>query len=239
MSKLRSISTSFWSDPFIEDLSVSEKLLYLYLITNEKTNMLGIYEVSIRKISFETGIDKPTVEKALKHFETLGKVKYIDNYIILVKFLKHQNFNTNMKKSAIDVYLNLPKSLIDNSLNLDKNKPLESFERLSKHLGMVRKVEVEYEVEVEDEVEKNKIEERKLKFANTLKPFLDTYGKEMIKDFYEYWTEPNKSNTKFKQELEKTWSLERRLKTWANNDFKGKSKQEQPKKLPPQKIVLM
>lgn len=64
----------------------------------------------------------------------------------------------------------------------------------------------------------NKIESRKLKFADTLKPFLETYGKEMIRKFYDYWTEPNKSNTKFKMELEKTWSLERRLETWASRE---------------------
>lgn len=63
------------------------------------------------------------------------------------------------------------------------------------------------------------IESRKLKFANTLKPFVDIYGRDIIKEFYEYWTEPNKSNTKFKQELLKTWSLERRLKTWTKNDI--------------------
>jgi hypothetical protein len=62
------------------------------------------------------------------------------------------------------------------------------------------------------------IEERKLKFANTLKPFLNTYGNEMLRAFYKYWTEPNKSNTKFKMELQKTWSVERRLETWAKND---------------------
>ena len=64
----------------------------------------------------------------------------------------------------------------------------------------------------------NKIESRKLKFADTLKPFLEVYGKEMIRKFYDYWTEPNKSNTKFKMELEKTWSLERRLETWATRE---------------------
>jgi len=74
----------------------------------------------------------------------------------------------------------------------------------------------------------NKIEERKLKFASTLKPFLQTYGKMMLNDFYAYWTEPNKSNTKFKQELEKTWSVERRLETWAKNDF-GKEKSSEKK----------
>jgi hypothetical protein len=68
-----------------------------------------------------------------------------------------------------------------------------------------------------DNNEKN-IENRKLKFADTLKPFLGKYGSEMLNEFYVYWTEPNKSNTKFRQELEKTWSLEGRLSTWAKND---------------------
>ena len=40
----------------------------------------------------------------------------------------------------------------------------------------------------------------------------------MLNDFYRYWTEPNKSNTKFRYELEKTWDLERRLDTWAKKD---------------------
>lgn len=71
----------------------------------------------------------------------------------------------------------------------------------------------------ENENKINNIEERKLKFASTLEPFLETYGKEFLNDFYKYWTEPNKSNTKFKQELERTWSLERRLETWAKNDI--------------------
>ena len=39
----------------------------------------------------------------------------------------------------------------------------------------------------------------------------------------EYWTEPNKSCTKMRFELEKTWSLGRRLKTWNRNGF-GKKK---------------
>ena len=75
MSKLRSINTAIWSDTWFEDLTPNEKLLFIYLITNEKTNMLGVYEASVKKISFETGINKETVSKALKGFETIGKVK--------------------------------------------------------------------------------------------------------------------------------------------------------------------
>lgn len=74
---------------------------------------------------------------------------------------------------------------------------------------------------------KNNIDERKLKFASTLEVYLSQYGRDLLKDFYLYWTEPNKSNTKFRQELEKTWNLERRLNTWAKNDknFNNNKKQ--------------
>ena len=71
----------------------------------------------------------------------------------------------------------------------------------------------------------NSIDIRKLKFADTLKPFLDKYGKEMVRKFYDYWTEPNKSNTKFKQELQKTWDVKRRLDSWSSNNFDNKKQQ--------------
>jgi len=155
MSKLRSVSTAFWSDPFIEDLTPSEKLLFLYLITNDKTNMLGIYEVSIKKISFDTGLNKEVIDKALKEFERLSKVKYVKNHIILVNFMKHQNYNTNMKKSAIDIYNDLPNELKDNDLIISKDNPIKGFESLLNHYGMVSKYEVEDEIELEEEKENN------------------------------------------------------------------------------------
>lgn len=85
-------------------------------------------------------------------------------------------------------------------------------------------------VKVNDTVKEN-IDSRKLKFASTLEPFKDVYGISMVGEFFEYWTEPNKSNIKFRQELEKTWSLERRLQTWARNDKgfkKTKTETKQP-----------
>lgn len=151
MSKLRSVSTAFWSDPVVEELNNNEKLLFLYLITNDKTNMLGIFESTVKKMSFETGIKKDEVIKALKHFEKLKKIKYINNYVILINFMRHQNYNTNMKKSAIDTYNQLPNVFKDSKLTPSKDNPLEGFESLLNHYGMVSKVEVEYEEEIEVE----------------------------------------------------------------------------------------
>ena len=83
---------------------------------------------------------------------------------------------------------------------------------------------------------KNNIDARKLKFADTLKPFLQKYGREMLTDFYKYWTEPNKSGTKFKQEMLKTWDTSRRLETWSRNNFGNKKTETQ--EAPQQTIKL-
>lgn len=77
---------------------------------------------------------------------------------------------------------------------------------------------LEVEGKGKEEVEGKDINSRKLKFASTLSEFSNQYNRDLLKSFYDYWTEPNKSNTKFRQELEKTWDLKRRLETWASND---------------------
>lgn len=38
-------------------------------------------------------------------------------------------------------------------------------------------------------------------------------------EFFDYWSEPNKSGTKMRFELEKTWHLNRRIARWVNNGF--------------------
>jgi hypothetical protein len=87
--------------------------------------------------------------------------------------------------------------------------------------------------EKEEEKVEYTIEERKLKFADTLKPFLELYGKEMLNEFYAYWTEHNAKGKKMRFEMEKAWGIERRLATWNKNvQERNKSKEtEEPKEL--------
>jgi len=66
------------------------------------------------------------------------------------------------------------------------------------------------------------ITERKKLFYESLIPFSETYDKATLRDFYEYWTEHGEKDLKFRKEKEKTFGLERRLKTWSNNNFNNK-----------------
>lgn len=63
-----------------------------------------------------------------------------------------------------------------------------------------------------------RLEGRKEDFYNSLIPFVTQYGKDMVRAFFDYWSEPNKSNSKMRYELERTWDLARRLGTWASRD---------------------
>lgn len=68
------------------------------------------------------------------------------------------------------------------------------------------------------------IKQREISFYESLKPYLGDYGKEMLREFYDYWSESNKSKTKMRFESEKTWDLDRRLKRWSNNSFEKNGK---------------
>lgn len=54
----------------------------------------------------------------------------------------------------------------------------------------------------------------------------DTYPKQMVREFWEYWTEHNENGRKMRFEMEKVFSIKRRLATWKRNDLKwyGKKK---------------
>ena len=59
---------------------------------------------------------------------------------------------------------------------------------------------------------------RKDEFGKTLVPYMEKYGKEMIRAFFDYWGELSKSETKMRYEMQKTWKVNLRLATWAKNE---------------------
>jgi len=58
----------------------------------------------------------------------------------------------------------------------------------------------------------------KIEFFNEVMVF-DNFTKEMLNDFFEYWSEPTKKGI-MKKDTMKTWATSRRLKTWAKNESK-------------------
>ena len=58
------------------------------------------------------------------------------------------------------------------------------------------------------------------KFLLEVSAFKELYSVEMLEAFVDYWSEPNKSKTKLRYELQKTFDIARRLKTWSKNENK-------------------
>lgn len=146
MSSNRYISTSFYDDAWVSELDPSEKFMYLYLITNALTNIAGVYKITKKRISFDTGFNIDTVSHILNRFEEVGKACLCNEYMIIPSFPKNQSLNENMKKGLIDIVSKLPEEVIirmdeldysfDISAFLPKDEPFESLSNPSNYSNL-------------------------------------------------------------------------------------------------------
>ena len=66
MGRISSINTGFWTSPqVVDNFTPEERYVYLYCLTNPRTNLCGCYEVSIKTIAFETGMERYEVRDIL------------------------------------------------------------------------------------------------------------------------------------------------------------------------------
>jgi predicted regulator of amino acid metabolism with ACT domain len=91
MSKKRYVNTSFWRDDYISNLDPSEKLLFLYFLTNPDTNISGIYQIPVNIIAADTGFNREMVWKIIERFSKDGKIRYQHGWIAIKNFIKNQN----------------------------------------------------------------------------------------------------------------------------------------------------
>ncbi len=136
MSKKRYLDTKFWSDGYIEELDPTEKLLFLYLLTNERTNVAGVYELPRKIMSVETGIEKSMVDNILARFESDSKIITHEKWIRLLNSDRHQSItNPKIKIGITNVFDKIPQEVKDrlyigyaypsNNLDLDSNLDLD------------------------------------------------------------------------------------------------------------------
>lgn len=89
MASYRTVQIGYWSDPYIEQLPATGKLLYLYLITS-CINNLGVLELTNHRIAFDTGLSEKEVSAQMERLCTDGKVVRDGSAILLVHFVSHQ-----------------------------------------------------------------------------------------------------------------------------------------------------
>jgi len=89
MANYRQIHVRLWKDEWFLDLEPEEKLLFIYLFSNESTSLAGIYKLAFKVICFETGLDADYVQSALDKFAEQGKVRYEDGIVWVVNMRRY------------------------------------------------------------------------------------------------------------------------------------------------------
>lgn len=108
METRRYINVRTWSETWFEDLSATEKLVWIYLNTNSATNMLGTYSTSIRRLAYECHVSEQVVRRSIKKLEVINKLIYQDGYVIIIDWMAQQAMNPSMRIAARKEYDKLP-----------------------------------------------------------------------------------------------------------------------------------
>ena len=185
-----------WTFENPEKINTNHTALYFFII--EHCNRLGWKE----KFGLPTTMAKEAI--GIRSYNT-----YINTLNDLVKF----GFINLIEKSK-----NQYSSNIVALLNFDKAHDKALDKAMIKHT--TKQDESISSINKQETNKQETIEQRKLKFADSLKPYLEEYGRTLLNDFYFYWTEHGENDKKLRFEKEKTFGVQQRLRTWYNRNPK-------------------
>jgi hypothetical protein len=116
----RKFDTATWRDKNFETLDPMERYLFIYFWTNDHCNQSGIYEITERRILFDTKVPPTTLEPTLKgisrmvHYDTENEVVFIKN------FLKQQCQNKQFAESALKIVSESYPEYLNQFISLNK-----------------------------------------------------------------------------------------------------------------------
>lgn len=88
----KTIQESFWTDPKVRQLSPTDKLLFLYLITNPHAHYSGLYYLPVSFMSEELGLSVRQINEGLANLERRLILRYDNDHSVVwvLKMCKHQ-----------------------------------------------------------------------------------------------------------------------------------------------------
>jgi len=113
---------------------------------------------------------------------------------------------------------------LNNHIEEINNKSNKAKESASKRWNKQTHSDRNASISISSSKSKSKsIEDRIEAFKNAIHSIKDISDEDK-NDFFAYWTERNKSGSKFRAEMQKTFDINLRLKRWASNGFNKNSK---------------
>lgn len=108
MANYRQIHTQIWRDNWFLELKPDEKLLFIYLFSNDNTNLAGIYEIHEAIIALETGLRLTRIREILSKLEASNKVHYGGGVVWIVNMRKyHSNASEKIQKNIDDAIFDI------------------------------------------------------------------------------------------------------------------------------------
>jgi hypothetical protein len=131
--KYRQIKADFWDDNYIIDLKKTEKLLFLYLFTNPKVNLSGIYELPDRTICYTLDLTLDELKKIKDKFQKDDKYYFYQGWVFISNFSSHNIYSSAKPViySFIKDFNNIPvdiKNYFFNELKLNYEIPINNWE---------------------------------------------------------------------------------------------------------------
>lgn len=242
MAKQRIISTKIWDDTYFTELNPNEKLIFIYLLTNWLTNLSWIYEIQIKRISYDTWIWIQDIKKIIDKFTEDKKIYLFEGFIMIKNFIKNQNLNPSVKKWIEREISLIPKNILSYFLSLNKDNLIEYINDINSLLtaypqsGLLNLTKpnltklnltqipekeiittkvVTLKELIKQEFTQEFIDEVYKKFNLTKDDFIES-----SEDFLLYWTEKNKNWTKERWQKQETFDVKLRYRTWMRNSSK-------------------
>jgi hypothetical protein len=86
------VRESFWTDTkVVDDFNKEDCYFFLYLLTSQYTNSLGVFHCSKKSISFETKLNEKEIDESIKRLEEHGviKVSKETGEIVIMNYMRH------------------------------------------------------------------------------------------------------------------------------------------------------
>ena len=102
MANYRQIHVAIWKDEWFMDLEPDQKLLFIYLFSNESASLSGLYKLPLKVIAFETCLEPDYILKTLATFEKSGKAYYQDGIVWIVNMRRYHETKSDKVQTRIN-----------------------------------------------------------------------------------------------------------------------------------------
>lgn len=226
MMKTRILHTRFWQDEFVNNLNNKEKLLFIYLLTNDKVSLTGMYQLPDKYIKVDVEITNNELQKAKQKLAKAGKIYFYDGWIKIVNHDKYNSYTGEKIDEAKKKELALiPNKVIhyrypiDTSIDTSSDTPNKDIDK-DKHIDKDIDKDKDRFKEVWKKIYGKELQGSKTYVEAPIKRLIDGYG---IKDVCGllYWAEQNRKDNEYIAVIRHPKDLEEKWNSLINQYKKG------------------